>query len=116
MSLRKPPEARRHYIKRNLALKPLKDIAVDCGVSEKTIDRDIAHMKETGEYQEWINLEFLRLHIEGDIKDDAKYRELARLYSKTMVQKTEVAGSVSTEFRVVFDKSMDDNGEADNPV
>ena len=115
MSLRKPPEVRRQYIKHNLALKPLKDIAVDCGVSEKTIDRDIAHMKETGEYQDWIDLEFLRLHIEGDIKDDTKYREMARLYAKTIVQKSEVEATGDLTFILeTWRPNRDGEDDADN--
>ncbi len=120
MSLRKPPEARRQYIKKNVGTKQLKDIAKDCGVSEKTIDRDVAYMKGTGEWQDFIEYEALRLHREIGLKEDplTAYKEFMKLYAKTITSKTEakLEGNLTTEFRVVFDKSMDDNGESSNPV
>lgn len=88
-----------------------------CGVDERTIRRDIAKMKASGEWTEWLELFLLKLYASDEVSDDAKLRSVTTLHAKTMVQKSEVMGSVSTELKVVFDKSMDDNGEPpENPV
>ncbi len=99
MSPRKIPEVRRRYIKNNVGLKPIKDIAEDCGVSEKTIDRDISHMKGTGEWHDFIEWEALRLHREVALKEDpmVAYKEFMRLYGKTIPQisHVETDGNIS---------------------
>ena len=100
---RKPPRLRRRYILQNIAQKAIKEIASECGVDEKTIDRDIKKLKESGEWQSWLEDELLRLHKLSDIDNTTKYREIAKLYAKTMIQKTEVVseGSLKFEFIVV---------------
>ena len=99
----KPPKLRRRYILQNIAQKDIKEIANECGVDEKTIDRDIKKLKESGEWQSWLEDELLRLHKLSDIDNTTKYREIAKLYAKTMIQKTEVVseGSLKFEFIVV---------------
>lgn len=114
MSLRKPPEARRSLIKQKITQINIDEIAKLCGVSERTIDRDIAHMKETGEWQDWIELELLRLHINGEVDDDIKYREMAKLYARTIIQKREVETIGRQDVHVTFDRDMKD--ESPDPL
>ena len=90
MSLRKPPEARRQYIKNHIVSKEIMEIARICGVNEKTIDRDIAHMKETGEWHEWLEVFLLTLYSSDEVSDEAKLRSVTMLYGKTIVQRREV--------------------------
>jgi len=86
---RLPPHRRKKTIKENIAKHTIREIALMCGVTSRTIDRDISEMKATGEWYEWIEKEFMRLHRNGLIEDNEKYRELAKLYGKRFTQKTE---------------------------
>jgi len=113
---RQPSAERKKIIKKHIVSKDIDEIAKMCGVNEKTIDRDISKMRGSGEWTEWLELFLLKLYASDDVSDDAKLRSVTMLYGKTMVQKTEVSGSTSTELKVVFDKSMDDHGEPSNPV
>lgn len=66
-------------------------IAGECGVSEKTIDRDLKEWRESGGYDTWLNCELLILHdaaVEEDII--AAYRVVADLWKERMRKKTEI--------------------------
>ena len=84
-------EQRKQIIKDNIASRTQDQIAEMCGVDRKTIYRDIQAMKESGEWFEWIEAEMLRLHRSGNIDDQTKYKELAKLYARTITQKSEVS-------------------------
>ena len=84
-------EQRKQIIKDNIARLTQGQIAEMCGVDRKTIYRDIQAMKESGEWYEWIEAEMLRLHRSGNIDDQTKYKELAKLYARTITQKSEVS-------------------------
>lgn len=75
---------RKDLIKNNIAHHTQEEIGVMCGVRRETISRDIRIMKETGEWFEWIESEFLYLHREGKVKDSEKYFAFARLYAKEL--------------------------------
>ena len=108
MSYRKPQEVRRRYVLENIGQKIIAEIAKDCGVNEKTINRDIQAMKESGEWYDWIEAELLRLHKSRDIDDNTKYKEMSKLYSKGITTKAEVYTEGSQTINVVFDKDMKD--------
>ena len=82
---RLPPQRRHQLIKEHIATKTQDDIAALCGVERRTIVRDIKAMKQSGEWWDWIEYELHRLHQHGDVSDDVKYREIAKLYGKQFI-------------------------------
>lgn len=103
-----PAERRKQIIKKNIAAYTIAQIAKNCGVNERTIYRDIDEMKESGEWSEWIEVEYIRLHREGDIKDSQKYHEMALLYGKSKTQKIEakIEQKVEVEKPVITVKDL----------
>ena len=78
--------------------KTYQEIADVCGVTERTIRRDIKEWQDEGGFEEWLLNEFFRLHGakgEGDWK--TRYRVVSRLLEKTLKQKieAEVEGSIT---------------------
>jgi hypothetical protein len=62
-----------------------------CGVSEKTIDRDIGAWVQSGLFDQWLKEEFVRLHpIMVKTYPELVYKELARLMGKMFTRKIEV--------------------------
>ena len=110
---RKPPKLRRRYVLQNIAQKSISQIAIDCGVDEKTIDRDIKKLKESGEWDQWIEAEFLRLSRSTNVSDTAKFKEYRQLYGKTLVQKTEIEtkGDVNITFKMWRPNIDDDDSD-----
>lgn len=110
---RKPSDERKKYILENIASKTIDEIAVECGVTEKTVDRDIKKLKESGDWFEWIESELLRLHKSRDIDDNTKYKEMSKLYAKGITTKAEITTSGTQTINVVFDKDMKDESKED---
>ena len=86
-----PQALRIELIKQHIASETQDQIAERCHCTRETINRDIKDMKEHGEWFEWIEAEMLRLHRSGNIDDQTKYKELAKLYARTITQKSEVS-------------------------
>lgn len=86
-----PPEIRKRFILNNIGLIDILAISKKMGVHERTIYRDLEELKASGEYDKWIEYELLRLHRKTTISDVTKYKELAKLRAKSMVQKSEVS-------------------------
>ena len=105
---KKTPILRRKYILEHIASKGINEIATDCDVNESTIDRDIAKLKTSGEWQEWIEAELLRLHKCIDIDNVTRYREMSKLYAKTLVDKREVETKGTHIVNVLYSKDMKD--------
>ena len=84
------PETRKQYIIDMIAQKTRGVIAKDMGVSRMQIYRDIKAMKESGEWTEWLEKELIRLHLSDEIDEITKYREIAKLYARTLTQRREV--------------------------
>jgi len=82
---------RRKKIQELLPLgKSYEEIAEVCGVTHRTINRDIKEWKEKGGFEDWLLDEFFRLHgeeAEGDWK--TRYKVVSRLLEKTLKQKIE---------------------------
>lgn len=115
MSLKTPLE-RRKYILDNIASKTIDVIASECGVTEKTIDRDIKKLKDSGEWFDWIEAELLRLHKSRNIDENTKYREMSKLYGKGLTTKAEITTTGSQTINVVFDKDMKDEPQDTVPA
>ena len=81
---------RKQKIKELISTHTLEEIAGKCGRDIRTIGRDIAEMKDSGEWYEWIEIEFIRLHGSIQEEDEAlAYKEIAKLYGKTLISKSE---------------------------
>ena len=61
-----------------------------CGVTEKTIDRDIKAWVNSGLFETWIREEFLDLHnYVRDADPVEAYRQVSKLVAKMITQKIE---------------------------
>ena len=72
-------------------------IGQQCGVTEKTIDRDIKAWVQSGDFERWLREEWLRLHaIIINQNPEEAYKQLSKLLGKTLVRrieaKTEITG------------------------
>jgi hypothetical protein len=70
----------------------LADVALECGVSEKTIDRDMAEWKDNGGFDKWLLSEFLRLHEKELCREGGgqSYRTIADLLKKRLKEQQEI--------------------------
>ena len=63
-------------------------IGESCGVSKKTIDRDINAWVKSGEFEAWLREEWLRLHSRIISKDLVEaYRQVSKLLGKLLDKK-----------------------------
>lgn len=73
---------RKEHLEEHYGLSTNKEIALSCGVHERTINRDIAEWKASGEYDEWLDRRW-HIYLESDtIPDIEKFRALTRLKEK----------------------------------
>jgi len=85
------PEQRLEILKRELLLGSThEEIAEICGVSRKTIERDIRKWELTGGFEDWIRREFKDLFVGiSETDEPLAFREMSKLAARTMVQKSE---------------------------
>jgi hypothetical protein len=55
-------KARTDYIEQNILFKTTTDIATDCKVSRRTIERDITKWKQKGGFDRFLDREFFQLY------------------------------------------------------
>jgi hypothetical protein len=79
-------------------------IGTKCGVTEKTIDRDMNAWVDSGLFEVWLKREFLRLHASAIHESplDA-YREVAKLVGKMLTRKIEKKEQVEIREKVEID-------------
>ena len=66
-------------------------IGKSCGVTEKTIDRDMKAWVESGDFETWLKTEFVALHNHVVIANPTiAYKEMARLMGKMVTRKAEL--------------------------
>jgi len=117
---RLPPTKRLEIIKRELPKGTSQDrIAEFCGVTTRTIRRDIRRWRETGGFEEWLQEEFFRLH--NSVRDEEEviaYKTIARLLERTLTQKVkaEVAGPPTIIVQVDPLMEGSDEDEPENRV
>lgn len=71
--------------------KTSEQIAIECGVQRLTIERDKQKWRESGDLEDWIREEAIRLHyIVVKKKPIEAYREIMRLLGKTITRKAEL--------------------------
>ena len=83
------------------------EIGRECGVTEKTIDRDIKAWLQTGLFEQWLREEWLRLHnIIIQHNPVEAYRQLTKLLGKTLVQRIEAYEQISLTEKVKIDVNV----------
>jgi predicted phage terminase large subunit-like protein len=111
---------RKNYLEEYYAIHTNKEIALACGVLERTIDRDIAQWKASGEYDEWLDRRW-HYYLESEtIPDIEKFRALTRLkerrIAKLSLSKIEHSGKIRhditnllEEYHSLFKKTILEN-------
>lgn len=92
MSLNVPKMKRSKRIQKLKTLLPkgrtIEEIAGECGVDEKTIDRDLKAWMNKGGFEDWLNKEFFRLHRKAEEEDVLEaYKAVVRLKERYITQK-----------------------------
>jgi len=108
-------ETRKQYIVEMIAQKTQCEIADDMGVSRMQIYRDIKAMKESGEWTEWLEKELIRLHLSSEIDEATKYREIAKLYARTLTQRREIETNANLSVTFNTWRPHEDESESDDP-
>lgn len=79
----------------------IEQIAHTCSVYEKTIDRDLRAFRQSGEFEQWIREEALRLHyIIVQKRPVEAYREIMRLLGKTLTRRVEAKTEITEKVDV----------------
>ncbi len=106
-------EIRLQKIKQMLATSTYEKIGEECGVSEKTIWRDVQEWVQSGGFDEWLRSEFFDLHRQMRSEKAAlAYTKICDLLSKTFVQKQEISGGATPVIIKIADvKDAGDNVE-----
>jgi len=91
MSLSTKTLKRLSTIKQSLILGHNREqIGQKCGVTEKTIDRDIRAWVNSGLFETWLKEEFLRLHADIIHEDPTEaYRQISKLVGRTLIHRIE---------------------------
>lgn len=103
MSLSTQTQHRLPQIKEGLLSgKNYTEIGLICGVTERTIDRDVKAWVESRQFETWIKEEWLRLHtIILDKYPVEAYREVSRLLGKTLTQRIEAREQVEIKQAII---------------
>jgi len=62
-----------------------------CGVTEKTIDRDVKAWLQSGDFEDWLKTQWIELHGRILAEDPTEaYRQTSRLVTKMITQRQEI--------------------------
>lgn len=62
-----------------------------CGVTERTIDRDIKAWLQSGDFWDWIKTQWIELHGKITTEDPKEaYKQITKLFGKMVTQKQEI--------------------------
>jgi len=83
-------------------------IAANCGVTRRTIERDLDSWYESGEFETWLKAEFVELYeYVRTANPTIAFKELARLMGKMVTRKAEIKTEDTItehkEVRIKFD-------------
>lgn len=71
-------------------------IGQKCGVTERTIDRDIKSWLQSGDFEDWIKTMWIELHGKITAEDPTEaYRQVSKLMAKMITQKQEIKADVN---------------------
>ena len=90
-------------------------IGQSCGVTEKTIDRDVNAWVESGLFETWLRLEFVDLHnYVRDANPIEAYKQIAKIVAKMVTRKAEIQESLDVttrQFIIKLWKPVDEPAE-----
>jgi len=67
-----------------------------CGVTSRTIDRDVKAWLQSGDFYDWIKTQWIELHGKIVSKNpEEAYKQITKLFSKMVTQKREVRTELS---------------------
>jgi hypothetical protein len=73
-------------------------IASNCGVTRRTIERDLESWYESGEFETWLKAEFVELYeYVRTANPTVAFKELARLMGKMVTRKAEIKSEYKAE-------------------
>lgn len=106
MTLPTATQQRLHKIKSGLLHgKTIAEIALDCRVYEKTIDRDLQKWRRSKEFEDWLKEEWVRLHLIIQQRDPTEaYRQLTKLMGQTITRKMKVEEKIDVTTRHIIVK------------
>lgn len=86
-------------------------IGASCGVTEKTIDRDMNAWVSSGLFEKWLITEYVEAHYHMKAANISKvYDNLSRIVARMVTRKTEIVKDIYEEFRIVWeDRSQNIN-------
>jgi len=85
-----------------------REIAIMCGVHLRTIHRDIAKWKASGEYDEWLDRRW-HYYLESDTVDDrTKFLALTRLKEKRMIRRVEALQKIDMSVKHDISSLLDE--------
>jgi len=113
MSLPRQTSIRLPKLKKGLILgQNLAEIARECHVTERTINRDKEAWLASGDFEVWLRDEWLRYHmLIGKTDPVEAYRQLSRLIGKTLTQRVEAETTVR-EIKLLWE-IKDESGSED---
>ena len=84
-------------------------IADICGVTSRTIDRDLSTWLDSGEFETWLKQEFVELYeYVREANPTIAFKEMARLMGKMVTRKAEIKAIEETrEIKVVWTMNND---------
>ena len=81
-------------------------IGSKCGVTEKTIDRDMGDWVESGQFEIWLKTEFVELHnYTRKANPIEAYKQLSKIVGRMVTQKSEIKAEINsniTEVKVLI--------------
>jgi len=76
-----------------------------CGVSEKTIDRDMKSWVESGLFEVWLKEEFVELHNYARTKNPIEaYKQIAKIVGRMVTHKAELKEQIDVTTRQIIVK------------
>ena len=85
-------------------------IGTECGVSEKTIDRDMQSWVQSGLFEIWLKTEFVQLYYHEKLANPTEaFKEISRIVGRMVTQKKEISvDETVTETHYNFNYSEED--------
>ena len=94
-------KARTEYIEQNILFKTTTDIAKDCQVTRRTIERDISKWKQHGGFDKFLDREFFELYSIEKLKNPT--RALDRIITLMIRRIPELEGKLEKPNKYVIE-------------
>lgn len=87
-------------------------IGAACGVTERTIDRDMNVWVTSGLFEKWLITEFVQVHYHMKGANISKvYDNLSRIVARMVTQKQEITEDIYQETRIVWENKRPDTDD-----